>query len=1097
MLALAALTAAIALLWLSFAGLQTHANDGKATLVSCSAGSRSQPGGVNAIANAINVSANELGSGAASMYVEFTVTGGNGYSAFGVSPSGDVKISVTASFGVIGIHIPDYGSYTLTCEVFTTVDGLPSLADTSTYTFTVGSRDATPTPTPMATPTPTRTPDPLATVDSCNYSGDTSQPGYFDFTATAANQRAVNSGANSAFLRMWFMVQGPSGLSLLSIDYASVATPVGSTESFSVETHIPETGSFTLTCQVRAEVNGLVRVGESQRVSFTIDGQTPTLTPVDDHGNTRASATAILLNSDAPGSIEKAGDQDYFSFYADKDATYTISVTPESGFDAQLWLYGPDGTQLAHNNNASTPGAAIRGFKATRGGSHYVRVTAAGSSATGTYVLSINVDAPPPGVDRHGNTRDKATTISPNSPVTGKINVAGDVDYFVFSGQHGADYLIGVASDDNMDTELALFDASGNQLAYNDDSPAQGVTSLINYRASQNGDLYVRVSEFGDNGTGSYTLTLSEPRAHAGDDHGNEIAASTTMSANSSEPGNIETAGDVDYFAFHADAGVSYTIDTFGSGVANTELTLYDKDGAQLAHENDQTRRGASITHRAAQAGALHLRVAGTGAIKTGTYTLSVNADTTPVQDDHSNTRDKATQIALNSSQTGKIEIAGDVDYFVFAATGGTDYTISASSASGLDTVLTLFDAAGAQLGSDDDGGIGFGSLIAYTQPGTQVANLYIRVSESGGDAIGGYTLSLAAGAPPPVGDDHGNEIPAATTMSVNSSEGGNIEVLGDQDYFAFQADAGVSYTIGAASTAVLDTELWLYASDGTRLAHDDNSGSGNASRIKHRAARAGTLYVQVAEAGNDATGTYTLSVNADSEPLTDDHGNTRAKATTVPVNSDTAGNIEVAGDVDYFAFQAAQGATYTIDAASTDGTDTELWLYDANGVQLAYDDDSGDRSAAARIKFKAKQVGKLYARVAEYRNDGTGSYTLSVTVLDAKADLETTAVSVLPASPTIGQKITVNYTLRNNGAGLASNFFVTLLIDDAVVSTQSGLSIVGDGSFNGSFSSIWTCAAGRHVILVSSDRNNQIDESKENNNESTASVNCRPANSS
>ena len=589
----------------------TRPSGSLATLNSCSASSTAHPDyfSVSAIANATNVSANELGSGAASMYVEFTVTGGNGYSAFGVSPSGDVKISVTASFGVIGIHIPDYGSYTLTCEVFTTVDGLPSLADTSTYTFTVGSRDATPTPTPMATPTPTRTPDPLATVDSCNYSGDTSQPGYFDFTATAANQRAVNSGANSAFLHMWFIVQGPSGLSLLSIDYASVATPVDSTESFSVETHIPETGSFTLTCQVRAEVNGLVRVGESQQVFFTIDGQTPAPIPVDDRGNTRASATAILLNSDAPGSIEQDGDQDYFSFSADKDATYTISVIPESGFDAQLWLYGPDGTQLAHNNNASAPGAAIGGFKATRGGSHYVRVTAAGSSATGTYDLSINVDAPPPGVDRHGNTRDKATTISPNSPVTGKINVAGDVDYFVFLAQHGADYLIGVASDDNMDTELALFDASGNQLAYNDDSPAQGVTSLINYRASQNGNLYVRVSEFGDNGTGSYTLAMSESRAPAGDDHGNEIAASTTMSANSSESGNIETAGDVDYFAFHADAGVSYTIDTFGSGVANTELTLYDKDGAQLAHENDQTRRGASITHRAAQAGALHVRV--------------------------------------------------------------------------------------------------------------------------------------------------------------------------------------------------------------------------------------------------------------------------------------------------------------------------------------------------------------------------------------------------------------------------------------------------------------------------------------------------------
>ena len=111
---------------------------------------------------------------------------------------------------------------------------------------------------------------------------------------------------------------------------------------------------------------------------------------------------------------------------------------------------------------------------------------------------------------------------------------------------------------------------------------------------------------------------------------------------------------------------------------------------------------------------------------------------------------------------------------------------------------------------------------------------------------------------------------------------------------------------------------------------------------------------------------------------------------------------------------------------------------------------------------------------------------------LAAKADLVISAASVRPANPAVGQKITVNYTLRNDGAALASNFTVTLLIGDLVISTSPNASVVGGGSFNGSFSSIWTCVAGRHVALVSSDRDNRIDESKENNNEFSAAIVCR-----
>ena len=73
--------------------------------------------------------------------------------------------------------------------------------------------------------------------------------------------------------------------------------------------------------------------------------------------------------------------------------------------------------------------------------------------------------------------------------------------------------------------------------------------------------------------------------------------------------------------------------------------------------------------------------------------------------------------------------------------------------------------------------------------------------------------------------------------------------------------------------------------------------------------------------------------------------------------------------------FDAVEGEVYQIDVAPGTLEDPTVALYDADGWQLDYDDDSGD-SLAPRLLWPASSSGPLYVEVGGY---GAGSYTLTI----------------------------------------------------------------------------------------------------------------------
>ena len=306
-------------------------------------------------------------------------------------------------------------------------------------------------------------------------------------------------------------------------------------------------------------------------------------------------------------------------------------------------------------------------------------------------------------------------------------------------------------------------------------------------------------------------------------------------------------------------------------------------------------------------------------------------------------------------------------------------------------------------------------------------------------------------------------DIAADTTtiaaVAVGGSATGEIETAGDKDWFAVELEAGRTYRFdlqgapgghGTLSDTflrrILDAEGNKSIGDGQHRTYNDDFQGSRDSRVTFTATEAGTYYVE-ASGDRDETGTYTLTVTdvtpepeavkdaapvpvavADAAPVpeavkdaapvpevvTDIAADTTTTA-AVAVGGSATGEIETAGDKDWFAVELEAGRTYRFDlqgAPSGHGTLSDTFLrriLDAegnkstgDGQHRTYNDDfqgSGD----SRVTFTATEAGTYYVEASGDR-DETGTYTLTVTdvtpVPVAVADVTPVPVAVADVTP-------------------------------------------------------------------------------------------------
>ena len=334
--------------------------------------------------------------------------------------------------------------------------------------------------------------------------------------------------------------------------------------------------------------------------------------------------------------------------------------------------------------------------------------------------------------------------------------------------------------------------------------------------------------------------------------------------------------------------------------------------------------------------------------------------------DDHGDTRAQATRVGLNTNTNGNLEQAGDYDYFRLTVTQTGTLTVETSGST--DTYGSLLDTSGTQLAENDGGGSSTNfRIVRLVTAGTY----YVAVSGFSTSTTGPYRLRV-------------QHLPV-TTVALNTNTAGNLEQAGDYDYFRLTVTQTGALTVETSGST--DTYGSLLDTSGTQLAENDDGGSSTNFRIVHRVT-AGTYYVAVRGYSLLTTGPYTLSVRF--TPLTDDHGNTRARATRLALNTSTNGNLEQAGDLDYFRLLVTQ--TGNLSAETSGSTDTLGRLLSADGIQLAMSDDiEGGVNFNFRIVHRVT-AGTYYLEVRGYRSPTTGTatghYTLEVSGPSVTANL-------------------------------------------------------------------------------------------------------------
>jgi hypothetical protein len=172
-----------------------------------------------------------------------------------------------------------------------------------------------------------------------------------------------------------------------------------------------------------------------------------------------------------------------------------------------------------------------------------------------------------------------------------------------------------------------------------------------------------------------------------------------------------------------------------------------------------------------------------------------------------------------------------------------------------------------------------------------------------------------------------------------------------------------------------------LYDASGAFVASDAYSSLGFLAR------ESGTYYVQAA--GFGTFGTYHLAVSAEPYVYVDDYGDGTSTNGEIAAGEDLFGWIGKPGDQDWFSISLTEGQAYAINLAGThanagfDLPDPYLVLHDANGNEVASNDNYWDGSVGSRIDYTASTTGTYYVD-AQGVGGATGAYELSVDLLVA-----------------------------------------------------------------------------------------------------------------
>ena len=293
---------------------------------------------------------------------------------------------------------------------------------------------------------------------------------------------------------------------------------------------------------------------------------------------------------------------------------------------------------------------------------------------------------------------------------------------------------------------------------------------------------------------------------------------------------NIETIGDHDWYRVELIAGQTYTIHTSGINGSNTDafLNLRSSTGTVILSDDDSgDGLNSLISYTPTTTGTFFIDAGTFGNQTTGSFRLSVStfpATTTDVLGSTSTT----SSLAVGGGINGTINSSGDRDWYSINLVAGETYifrtgsTTAVTAQTAVDTTLTLRNASGTQLVTNDDAGEYSYSGVRFTA--TTTGTYYLDVGGIGA-VTGQYNLTAFTAAPLTVftNDQIANQLTdgywSGNSRRFNVAAGGSITYNLVNLTAAGQTLAREAYALWSDVTGINFTEV----TTGGQIVHDDN----------------------------------------------------------------------------------------------------------------------------------------------------------------------------------------------------------------------------------------------------------------------------------
>ena len=529
------------------------------------------------------------------------------------------------------------------------------------------------------------------------------------------------------------------------------------------------------------------------------------------------------------------------------------------------------------------------------------------------------------------------------------------------------------------------------------------------------------------------------------DDYSNTRSGATSLAVDGSRSGRLETGGDVDFFQVQVSRSGTLTVYTTGS--TDTEGTLQNSSGSNLATNDDGGRGGNFSIEHAVSAGTYYVQVRGFSSSTTGSYTVHARFQSGGGGGGGGGGSSSPDLVVESPSVSDDTPTAGQS--FTLRATVRNRGAARAAA-----TTLRFYQSTDATIAPSDTQ-VGTESVSRLSASGTSAESIRLDAPSSDGTYYYGACVDA-------VSDESNTDNNCSTSVRVTVRS--PDLVVESPSVSDDTPTAGQSFTLRAtvrnhgAARAAATTLRFYQSTDATIAPSDTQVGTESVSRLSASATSAESIRLNAPS--SEGTYYYGACVDAVSDESNTDNNCSTSVRVTVRSPDLIVESPSVSDDT------PTAGQSFTLRATvrnhgAARAAATTLRFYQSTDATIAPSDTQVGTESVSRLSASATSDESI--RLDAPSSEGTYYYgacvdavsdesntdnncSTSVRVTVRSPDLIVESPSVSDDTPTAGQSFTLRATVRNHGAARAAattlRFYqstdATIAPSDTQVGTES-----------------------------------------------------------